>query len=280
MSSSKRLENDDRRRTLRRVALVDRAPTHLPRKSTSPADLDPHTLDTRSTVSATTPARLEPVTNAFDDPPPEHIAVECGQCKATVSAPVTGKVHKYDDDAEMAFEVLLMSCPACHSAIVAGRTIERWGDYDEVDISPARRLWPLPTRELSFDAPAGTRRDFDEAQRCMSVSAHTAAAILARRLLEGIAVDLGAKGGTLAAKLASLKDAGAIDGRLAEWADALRVVGNDAAHRTDTVISHEDAADALSFAEALSDYVYTFRARYDRFLARRSAPPPKEAEPL
>lgn len=218
----------------------------------------------------------------FDNPPPEQIAVECGSCSKHVSAPITGVVYKYEEDADLGFQVILATCPACQSAIVAGRTFEQWGDPGDVDVSPPRRLWPLPVRELSTDAPVGVRRDFDEAQRCMSVSAHTAAAILARRLLEGIAVDLEAKGNTLAAKLTNLKEIGAIDGRLAEWADALRVVGNDAAHKVDTVVSHEDATDVLSFAEAMADYVYTFRARYDRFLERRnkSAAAPAAVEPF
>jgi len=220
------------------------------------------------------------VTVDFDNPPPRQIAVECGSCSNHVSAPIAGKVHRYDPhDGQTGFEVILATCPWCQSAIVAGRTFDHWGDVDDVDFSPPRRLWPLPMRELSIEAPEGIRRDFDEAQRCMSVSAHTAAAILARRLLEGIAVDLGAEGRTLAAKLSNLKRTGAIDGRLAEWADALRVVGNDAAHKVDTVVSHEDAADVLSFAEAMADYVYTFRSRYDRFLERRcktAAPPTPE----
>lgn len=200
----------------------------------------------------------------FDNPPPEQIPVECGECNKHVSAPTVGTVATWnDDDPSITFEVILAKCPACRDAIVAGRSTEQWGDWQrgEYEQTPPRRLWPLPTRELSTDAPEGIRRDFDEAQRCMSVSAHTAAAILARRLLEGIAVDLGAKGSTLADKLKALRAVGAIDGRLTEWADALRVVGNDAAHRVDAVISHEDAADALSFAEAMADYVYTFRAR-------------------
>lgn len=222
----------------------------------------------------------------IDNPPPEQIAVECGECNKHVSAPIVGAVDQSnDDDSSISFEVMLAKCPVCRSAIVASRSTHQWGDWQngEYDQSPPRRIWPLPTRELSTEAPPGIRRDFDEAQRCMSVNAHTAAAILARRLLEGVAVDLDAKGRTLAAKLTNLKNTGAIDGRLAEWADALRVVGNDAAHKVDTVISYDDAADALSFAEAMADYVYTFRARYDRFLERRNAPPPPpvpEPEPF
>lgn len=221
----------------------------------------------------------------LDNPPPEQVAVECGACKKHVSAVVIGKVSEWDgDDPSVTFEIMLATCPACRCAIVAGRSIEQWGDWQhgEYNQSPLRRLWPLPIRELSTDAaPEGIRRDFDEAQRCMSVSAHTAAAMLTRRVLEGVAVDLGASPQSpLAARLKQLRASGAIDGRLAEWADALRVVGNDAAHNVETVVSRDDAADAISFAEALADYVYTFRARYDRFLERRNAPPEPPEPPF
>lgn len=209
------------------------------------------------------------MTNTFRTQP-EQIAVECGSCSKFVSATVNGSVYQYDAEADLGVEVLLATCPACEWAVVVGRTFEQWGNTDDVEVSGPRRLWPLPARELSTDAPHSIRRDFDEAQRCMSVSAYTAAAILARRLLEGIAVDLSASGNTLASKLTNLRQTGAIDGRLAEWADALRVVGNDAAHKVDTVVSYEDAADVLSFAEAMADYVYTFRIRYERFLQRRN----------
>lgn len=57
--------------------------------------------------------------------------------------------------------------------------------------------------------------------------------------------------------------------------DALRVVGNDAAHNVGATISRDDAADALAFAEATADYVYTFRARHGRFMARRGGAAPE-----
>ena len=104
----------------------------------------------------------------------------------------------------------------------------------------------------------------------MSVAAHTAAAFLARRIVEGIAFDLNANGRDLGKKLADLRTKGAIEGRLADWANALRLLGNDAAHEVNIAVSHEDATDALAFAEALADYVYTFRRRFDRFEARRN----------
>jgi hypothetical protein len=62
-----------------------------------------------------------------------------------------------------------------------------------------------------------------------------------------------------------------IDGTLAEWADALRVVGNEGAHYTGRVVAREDAEDALDFAEALLDHLYVLRQRFTDFQSRLAA---------
>ncbi|SQE00602.1 conserved hypothetical protein [Parafrankia sp. Ea1.12] len=65
-----------------------------------------------------------------------------------------------------------------------------------------------------------------------------------------------------------LRTQGTIDGMLVEWADALRVIGNEGAHYTGKPVSREDAEDALSFAEALLEYIYVFRKRFEEFQRR------------
>jgi hypothetical protein len=211
---------------------------------------------------------LEPVSN---DKPTEHVAVECGRCLANVGAAVLGRAHEYiADDSSNIIEVLVGNCPKCRAVFVAGRWVDHWGGPDDYDLGPPFRIWPSPRRELSIDAPQRIREDFDEAQRCISVQAYNAAGMLARRVLEGIATDLGADAFKLGHKLEQLKKAGHLDGRLTDWAGALHLVGNDAAHDLTGTVSRDDAVDVLAFAEALADYVYTFRKRYEAFLQRRS----------
>jgi hypothetical protein len=69
--------------------------------------------------------------------------------------------------------------------------------------------------------------------------------------------------------LPSLRDAGEIDDRLLEWGNALRMVGNEAAHDVLAEISREDAEDILDFTEAILEYLYTFKERFDQFQERR-----------
>lgn len=213
-------------------------------------------------------ADLEPYSRAlmsgYSD---EQLAVECGHCRKSVSAEIVGSAVEYDENGDV-HRTLLVECPACKAPNLVGQFVEQNGD--EFDKGPPHRLWPSPPRQLSVEAPVAIREDFAEAQRCMSVDAHTAAAVMVRRVLEGIAADQEATGRVLADQLKSLESSGAIDGRLAEWADALRVVGNSAAHSGSGPTSREDASDAIAFAEALANHVYTFRAQFDRFKARRA----------
>jgi hypothetical protein len=95
---------------------------------------------------------------------------------------------------------------------------------------------------------------------------------MVRRTLEGVCQEQGiTKRQPLAASLKQLRDDGKIEGRLLEWAEALRFLGNQGAHYTGTPVSREDAADALALSEALLDYMYVLTAQYEKFRQRRSA---------
>jgi hypothetical protein len=106
---------------------------------------------------------------------------------------------------------------------------------------------------------------------------------MCRKTLEGICSAHGVKtSGSLAVQLKKLKDNGTIENRLFEWAEALRTTGNEAAHGVELVISAQDAQDTLEFTDALIQYVFTYRDKFEAFknrrakaeLAEASAPPP------
>jgi hypothetical protein len=66
-----------------------------------------------------------------------------------------------------------------------------------------------------------------------------------------------------------MRDRGVIETRLFDWAEALRLVGNEAAHDVVAGIHGQDAQDAIEFTNALLGYLYTFRDRFEAFKARR-----------
>ena len=57
--------------------------------------------------------------------------------------------------------------------------------------------------------------------------------------------------------------------RLREWSTALRMAGNEGAHDVAVTISREYARDMLDFTNAIIDYLFSFRDKFERFKARR-----------
>jgi hypothetical protein len=52
--------------------------------------------------------------------------------------------------------------------------------------------------------------------------------------------------------------------------DATRLVGNEAAHDVNITVSREDASDLLDLAEAVAEYLYTIKEKFESFSKRRS----------
>lgn len=73
------------------------------------------------------------------------------------------------------------------------------------------------------------------------------------------------------ARLRRLRDAGVVEARLCDWADELRMVGNDAAHDLSLTVSKEDARDCLDFVDAILIYVFTLDRKFQEFKSRRHA---------
>lgn len=92
---------------------------------------------------------------------------------------------------------------------------------------------------------------------------------MCRKTLEGICAAHGIEERNLSASLKKMKEQGLIDDRLFEWSDALRVVGNEAAHGVKVAISQADAKDAIEFTNAILDYLFSYRDRFEKFKKRR-----------
>lgn len=137
-------------------------------------------------------------------------------------------------------------------------------------------LWPVLERNLSDTVPESLRQEHSEARACFNAKAYTATVVMVRRTLEGVCADHGITTKPLYTALDEMKSTGLIEGRLLEWAQGLRVLGNDAAHFTGRPVSSQDAKDALSLAEALMDYMYVFSAQFEQFRTRRAGQAPDE----
>jgi hypothetical protein len=142
--------------------------------------------------------------------------------------------------------------------------------FEEWTSPPWEVVFPGTGHELR-GVPDSITRGHGEALRCFQSNAYTAAAMMCRRTLEAVCQDKQATKGNLAAKLKILQETGVIDARLYEWADALRLVGNDAAHNVEEFMGKEDAKDGLDFTRAIIEYIYTFTDAFEKFKARRAA---------
>jgi hypothetical protein len=87
-------------------------------------------------------------------------------------------------------------------------------------------------------------------------SDYEATGIMARKVLEMAANEAGGKGGNLFQKISDLANRRVITQALAEWAHAIREIGNEAAH-DDTPFTKEDAEQTTYFAEMFLTYLFT-----------------------
>jgi len=190
------------------------------------------------------------------------MVVECTNCAATVKGEFLGSYEAFGEGYGPPERFSFLKCPNCQRPLLIEETDYGFGWTESV------RLYP-PSDTVHKGLPSSILNAYQEARRCFNAKAFTAAAIMCRKTLEGICSEHGIKAGTLAGGLREMRDKEVIEGRLFQWAEALRLFGNDAAHQIDLEISAEDARDIVEFTHALLEYVFTFRDRFAAFMERR-----------
>lgn len=195
--------------------------------------------------------------------------VECTSCCAYVEASEHGEFEYMRQGDDMSGRFVLLRCNKCGSPLLIQQ--DNIGNEIQGDVwGVPSRLYPGEGYRASLNAPGDIRRAFEEAATCYRTRAHTAAAIMCRKTLEGICTAHGVNEGSLISSLRKMKDCGLIDERLFEWADMLRTTGNEAAHGVGTTISEADARDTLEFTNAILDYLFSYRDRFEKFKQRRA----------
>jgi Domain of unknown function (DUF4145) len=118
-------------------------------------------------------------------------------------------------------------------------------------------IFPMPQpKPTEQSIPQNIRDDLDEAKICLSASAFRASAVMARRSMQVAALDKGATSDKLVAQISELKTNGQITTDLKDWADAVRWIGNDAAHPNGAPVTKDDAEDVLHLAEQFLHVLY------------------------
>lgn len=189
--------------------------------------------------------------------------LECKYCEAVVDAKVQASYDYLDEDMGLPTKYSFLRCPKCSAPLLACQ--EDYGDgWDE----PAR-IFPPKDKQVNPSLPEPIRNAYREALSCFKGKNYTAATIMCRKTLEGICCVHGIKAKNLSAGLKEMKSKGIIENRLFEWAEALRISGNEAAHDVQITILAQDAKDIVAFTDALLEYVFTFRDKFKEFKERR-----------
>jgi hypothetical protein len=194
--------------------------------------------------------------------------IECDICAAFVEADVAGFYEYLRQNDKQSGRYVLLKCRKCGSPILVNQ--ENIGNMCQGDIwdTPVR-LFPSTEIYINPNAPKTIRNSYGEAVRCFRINAYTATAIMCRKTLEGICDYHGIKEGNLVLSLKKMNELGFIDNRLFEWADVLRLAGNEAAHDIKISVSRNDARDMIDFTNAILDYLFSYRDKFEKFKERR-----------
>ena len=196
---------------------------------------------------------------------------ECDICKATVDAQELASYEGSERAEGSGFLCFLrytfLKCPRCGRPFVvsqAGPPGCSPSLYED-----ARTLLPEPYKRVDPNLPSTVRKAFEEALTCLRSGAYSATVLMSRKTLEAMCHENIITGENLAQMLKTAMDANVIDGRLFQWADELRLAGNRAAHDVVGSITRQDAMDIVDFTHAMLEYIFTYRDKFNAFMARK-----------
>ncbi len=202
----------------------------------------------------------------------------------TSSSPVYATEH--ETHKQYGYDVAHGFCPECRQLIV----LLRYGQYFQHDfnedssreLSPDREeiIYPKPRRGRTVEpeVPERYRSDFLEATAVLTASAKACAAIGRRLLQDIIQNQFKFRRGSLAAEIDAFLQVPGLPTYLKEQVDAVRVIGNFAAHPLKDTNSGEvidvepgEAEWLLGTIEALFDFAFVQPKRVDELRTRLNA---------
>ena len=191
-------------------------------------------------------------------------------CDALVETEVIGEYKTgLIDNLYFDEKYIFLKFKKCFSPILVLQKNSWNPDYGGDNWNEPIRLYPNNEFQIDPSIPKLLRDSYQEAILCFKGRAYTATAILCRRTIEGIALEKQINFKNLAVALKKLNENKVINDQLFEWADELRLSGNDAAHDIKIAFTKQDAQDILLFTNAILNYVYSFQEKFSDFKNRR-----------
>ena len=194
---------------------------------------------------------------------PEVVAKGMPKAFECVATPPEGVYAEF-----LNYTYYVCACKHCGQPFFVRRAnFEVPGGY--MDLTEDEVLYP-PERSTQLDGvPPSLKKRYKEAVLSFKVASYESCAMMCRKCIETMCTTLGANGRNLNDKLNNLYEAKKIDSRLLEWAQEIRLVGNDGAHEDD-IVTRRDARDTLDFTEYILTYVFILTSRFDKYRNRRA----------
>ena len=195
--------------------------------------------------------------------------IECNHCNALVRGEEIGNyVNENPYDFVDANKYTLCKCPECHSPLLIEQEREIDMNENELYWGQVKKIYPSNLFHINPAIPEKLQKGLLECIQCFKASSNTATVIMCRRALEGFCSLKGVTEKNLAKSINRLKEEGAINEQLYEWANQLRLSGNEAAHDIESNFESIDAKDILDFTIAILDFTYSFKDKFDKFKER------------
>jgi Domain of unknown function (DUF4145) len=180
------------------------------------------------------------------------------------------RIDRYGEEIRTYKKYTFLQCSNCSKPIIAYFVYDNdTDDYPDHDSEPLI-LYPTSNKIINSEVSNSIKNAFEEALLCFEIRAFTACVIMCRKTVEGICKENNIEKGNLKNKLEIMKNEGIIDQNLFDWADTLRLSGNDAAHDLDITFSWEDAQDIIDFTYAIVEYIFTYRKKFQQFKERKN----------
>jgi DNA-directed RNA polymerase subunit RPC12/RpoP len=178
----------------------------------------------------------------------------CGHCGRDVAGIVVAFAS--DEGADHIIRVRWLQCPSCRQGSV----------FSKESVFPGSVFGPMIE-----GLPTEVKQAYDEARRCLSVNAYTAAEGLCRKILMHVAVDKGAVAGqTFASYIDYLEQSGYVTPPMKDWVKLIKNHGNESQHQLKSP-EQKRAQGTLLFTAQLLRSVYEMEHLASQF---QPQPPP------
>jgi hypothetical protein len=196
--------------------------------------------------------------------------IECDFCNATVEAQLIADYTQHMEwDWTQSLKFSLCRCSQCSSPLLVKQEYEMTHEYD-LEWGKPEKIYPNNLFHINPIIPEQLQKALLECIQCFRGHAYTATTIMCRRTIEGFCLLKGIREKSLDKSIQKLKENGVINDQLFEWANQLRLAGNEAAHNIKSEFTDIDAKDVLDFTIAILDFTYSFKDKFDKFKARLS----------